>query len=415
MEKDPTSNYICPETVGVHCLNFGVVYNSPSRSQMMGSHLTSKLVIEEPEPARIQSGGEHEFGKYTTCVKMPANGRIIDVVERYPRGVGEGTIGHNPETVVIFQNDETHQLDYFTIPYYTSFHQYFGYKNRLKMENLNQLVPGNFVRKGTVFAHSPGLGPYNNYMYGRNLNLALMSWPGTAEDGIVISRDALSKFRFHIYETRSIGFGSTSYPLLVYGDKPFPEIGENVRDDGLLMAFRTYDEDLAPVEMGIHDMKNISHTFDKALYAREAQSDVSKLLADGTTLSKPGRVIDIEVIKNNENQRNLPPRLAEYFEKYARANKKFYQRILKTIGDLSLEQKKKYKDGKLNLAEALHNLLVEARGVTNSPHQDARVPLTLMVNQNPVDEYLITFVVEYEITPNIGYKLTAKNGDNDPV
>lgn len=411
MKNDPTQNYICPETVGVHCLNFGLVYNSPSRSQMMGSHLTSKLVIEEPEPVRIQSGGEHEFGKYTTCVKMPANGRILDVIERYPRGVGEGSIGSNPETVVIFEHEDTHQIDCFVIPYYTSFHQYFGYKNRFNTKNLNLLWPGNYIKKGVVFAHSPGLGPYNNYMYGLNLNLALMSWPATAEDGIVISRDVLRKFRFHIYETRSVNFGSTTFPLLVYGDKPFPEIGENVRDDGLLMAFRTYDDDLAPVEMGIHDMKNISHTFDKALYAREAQSDVARLLADNTTSSSPGRVVDIKVVRNNETQRNLPPRLGEYFEKYAKANKKYHQRLLKTISDLSLEQKKKYKDGKLNLSGSLHSLLVEARGITNAPHQDGRVPLTLMVNQNPVDEYMITFVVEYEIIPNIGYKLSAKNGD----
>lgn len=402
-------NYrITPELVGVHCLNFGIRYNSPSRSQMMAGHLTSKLVIAHPEPVRTQSGGEHEFGKYTADVKMPANGRIICTIDRYPRGVGEGNIGFNPETLVIFENTDTLQLDCFVIPYFTSYHQHFGYKNHFNSEAINRLIPGAGVKKGTVFAHSPGLGPYNNYMYGRNLKVALMNWPGVSEDGIVISRDVLPLFKFHIYETRTVNFGSNTYPRLIYGNSPMPEIGQEIREDGMLMALSTYDEDLAPVEMGIHDMKTIGYNFDRAVYARETQSAIQ---VDGSIQSKPGRVVDIKVVKNNETVRNLPPLLAEPFDKYARANKRYFQSIVKVINDLSIERKKKYKDNRLNLSPKLHNLMVRARAMTNFQHPDAKGPLNLMVNQNPVDEYMVTFVIEYEMTPNIGYKLTGKSGD----
>ena len=44
-------NELRPELVGVHSFNFGIAHNSPSRSQMMGSHLSQKLVIQGSEPA----------------------------------------------------------------------------------------------------------------------------------------------------------------------------------------------------------------------------------------------------------------------------------------------------------------------------------------------------------------------------
>lgn len=405
---------IAAELVGVHCLNAGVMHNSPSRSQMLGSHLTSKIAIINPEPNRTQAGGEHEFGKYTDSVRMPANGRILSVVPLYPHAAGEGAIEFNPETLVIYEDTDTHHIDCFNIPYYVSYHQYFGYRNVLVKENIDKIIPGRAIKKGTLFAHSPGLGPFNNYMYGRNLNVALMAWPATAEDGIIICRDVLEKFKFNIYETRTVNLGSQHYPRLIYpGDRPFPEVGQLIRDDGLLMALRTYDSDYAPVEMGIFDIKNIDYSFDRLIYARESQSNI---MPDGSIISKGGRVVGIEVVKNNSTQRMLPPKLAEPFEKYARAGQRYHRTILKVMRDLQTEQRKKQRDSRLNIRPGLlHQMCVRALALTNYQQGEVRGPLDLNVNQTPVDEYQITFTIEFEVTPNIGGKLTGTSGDKGTI
>lgn len=400
-------NELRPELIGLHCLNFGVAHNSPSRSQMMGSHISQKLVIEGCEPNRTQTGAEHEFGKYTFAIKMPANGRIIQTIERYPRGVGEGSLNFNPETLVIFEHEDTKQIDCFTIPYHSSYHQFFGFQNVMK-EGISKLVPHSYIPKGTVFCDTPGNKDYHNYSYGINLNTALMSLPGTAEDGIIIRRGVLPKLRFKVYETRTAECGSKSYPRLIYNGKPFPDIGEEVRPDGLLMSFSTYDEDLSPVEMGINDIHNVDYTFNRNLYAREEQVYIDE---QGNRHVKKGRVVDIKVIANNEVSRKLPKQLGVHFEKYAKALKKYYLNILELEKRLSYERKKKFGDAKLDISPALQNLLVEARAMTNHQSKDLKGILNLIHRRAPLDEYSITFTIEYEITPNIGFKLTSLSGD----
>ena len=400
-------NELRPELVGVHSFNFGIAHNSPSRSQMMGSHLSQKLVIQGSEPARTQTGAEHEFGKSTFAVKMPANGRIIQVIERYPRGVSEGSLNFNPETLVVFEHEDTKQIDCFTIPYHTSYHQFFGYKNEMK-DGLSKLVPHAYIPKGVVFCDTPANKDFHNYTYGVNLNTALMSVPGVSEDGIIIARDVLPKLRFNIYETRTADFGSKTHPRFIYGDMPFPGIGEEVRPDGLLMAFRTYDEDLAPVEMGINDIHNVDYTFDRCLYAREEQ-----VYADekGVQHIKRGRIVDIKIIANNEVSRKLPKQIAAPFEKYAKAYRQYWLNLLALEQRLSYERKKKFGDATLNISPMLQSLLVEARAITNHQSRDLKGTLNLIHRRAPLDEYSITFTIEYEITPNIGFKLTARNGD----
>lgn len=406
--KTPYINELRPQFLSIHCLNFAVANNSPSRSQMMASHLAQHLVISGSEPIRTQSGSEGEFGKYTFAVKMPANGRIIRVIERYPRnGVGLGSLGFNPETLVIYENEDTKVIDCFSIPYYTSYHQFFGYQNSIK-DTVGNLVHKAYIKKGTVFADTPANSDYKNYGYGHNFETALISIPGVAEDGIIIAQEALHHLTFKVYETRTAEIGSKTWPKFLYGDSPFPEIGDLVRSDGLLMAMSTYDQDLAPVEMGINNIRKVDYTFDKRLYTREEQIVHT---ANGPGLVSPGRIVDIKVISNNDVSRNLPTMMAAPFEKYAKALRKYYLSLIQLESELSYERKKKFGDPRLNLSPQLQNLLVEARAITNHQSRDLKGPLNLSHRRAPLDEYSITFVIEHTITPTIGYKLTSVSGD----
>lgn len=394
--SDKYKNELTEEMYGIHSSNFASPHISSSRAQMYGSHFSQKLVFDGMEEKWIQNI-ECELAKYTFSVKMPANGKILRVIDRFPRGIDIDNIPFNPETVVIYENDETGEIDYFTVPYHASYHQFFGFKYEHK-STLNDLRPNAYIPKGTIFADSPGVVEHGSYKYGINLNTAFMSVPSVSEDGIMISEDVLDKLKFRIYETRVVEFGSNSFPLNLYGNidfyKPFPECGDYIREDGVLMMLRTYDDDLMPVEMSIYDTMEPDFVFDKGIYVRGGK----------------GKVIDIRVISNNVQNPKLPKGMGAHIEKYERALVKFHQTIIETEERLRYEQKRKFGEFYSQLSPKFQRLWVESLAIVNKHSNRAKQNLNLLYRKAPIDEYRVEFVIEYEITPNIGFKLTDQHG-----
>ena len=396
MSQDYT-NELHPEMMGIQGLNPFSRHNSASRSYMFGSHISQRLVIEGAEEKRIQTGMELEFGKHTFNVKMPADGQIIKVIHRYPKGIDQDSLPYNPETVVIYENDETKEIDYISIPYYASYHQFFGYKYDIK-DAVTKLRPGAYIAKDTIFADSPGVSENGGYMFGTNMNVAFMSVPSVSEDGVLISRSALQKLKFRIYETRVVEFGAGQFPLNLYGSKdeykPFPDINGPIREDGVLMMLRNYDNDLMPVEMSIFDTMEPDFTFDKGIYARGGD----------------GRIVDIKVVKNNNPVRQLPEGMSGHTERYAKALLKFHKEIVNTEQRLRYERKQKFGESKLKLSPRFHRLIVESLAIVNYNEAKHKQNLNLLYRKAPIDEYRIEFVVEYVMTPTIGFKISDQHG-----
>lgn len=405
-------NELHAELLGITALNSFAKHSSSSRMVMFGSHITQHLVIDGLEEKLIQSGVEQEFANHTFSVSMPENGRIIKIIDRYPPGISKDSLPFSPETIVIYEAEEIvngvrHEtyIDYFTIPYYKSLHQFFGFRYK-DADAIDKIKPGAYFAKGTKFRDSPAVSENNSYMYGTNLNVAFMSLPAVSEDGVMICRDKLDTLKFRVYETRTVSFGAHNFPLNIYGNptyyKPFPEIGEYIKDtreDGILMMLRSYQDQLSPVDMSIYDTTEPDFTFDKAVYVRGGN----------------GRVVDIQVISNNDRNRQMPEEVSEYIDKYHRAYLKFHQEIIDTEQHLRIENKRKYGENNLKLSPNFHALVVEALAITNHPlpkgvkTQDNK-PLNLLYRKAPIDEYMIKFVIEYEVTPGIGYKISDQQG-----
>jgi len=392
-----TVNELTAEMLGVQSLNFASMHNSSSRSNMFSNHFAQHLVINGSDEKRIQTGVEQEFGKYTFSVKMPENGLIIKIIHRYPKGIDIDSLPFNPETIVIYESETTKEIDYISIPYFASYHQFFGFKYEFK-DTLSQLRPGAYIAKDTVFADSSSVGENTNYKYGASVNMAFMSLPSVSEDGVMICRDVLDKFSFNIFETRSIEFGATHFPLNLYGSKfnykPFPDIGDYIREDGLLMIVRPYDNDLMPVEMSVYDTMEPDYIFDKGTYVRGGK----------------GKIVDIKVIANNSVNRQLPANMTAHIERYNRAFVKFHQDIVDTEAQIRYERKRKFGESKLKISPKFHRLLVESLAITNYNEKKLKQPLKLLYRKNTIDEYRIEFTIEYKITPGIGYKLTDCSG-----
>lgn len=390
-------NELSMPLVAMHALNSAVAYNAPARGTMFSGHFAQRPVIEGSEPKLFQSGAEEEFGKYTFSVKMPEDGTIVCVIPRYKPGHMDDSIEFNPETLVMYRSHETGRIDFFTVPYHASYHPSFGFKYEQK-EAANYLTVGEEFEKDTIFADSPAVKGESHYTYGKNLNVVYMSHPNVGLDGYVVNRAALPYFKFRVYESRSIEIGANTIPLNIYGNdeiyKAFPDIGELIREDGLLMASRRFDPYLAPALLSREDLKNVDYVFDNKVYVRAGV----------------GRVVDISVVRSENVNRQLPEEISAQLEKYASANERFHREIIRFEEQLIRESNQNGKHGDIDISEQLQRLIVMAKGITNYGANKHRQPLTLTYKREPLDNWRINFTIEYEVIPDRGFKLSCENG-----
>ncbi len=379
------------QLMGLSGLNFSDGNDSSPRKAMYTTHLGQALVIDKSTERRIQTGMEREFGKYTFSIKAPCNMEIVRVIERYRQTIGAESIAENPYTIVLYENveDPDREIGMLEMPKFCSYHQHFGFPYK-PTKHASEIRRGAAFPEGTIFLDSPSITENGGYKYGREMNVAFMTIPGVAEDGIVISEDVLQYLKIRTYETRIVEFGNDEFPLNLYGTignfKAFPDIGDYIRDDGLLMALREYNEMLAPVKQNVYDLMEVDHIFDKSIYAA----------------GPGGRIIDIRV--HHDNSAYNPPTpvgMEIQAAKYDVARRQFYTELLAEYNRLKRER-----GDALKLQPKLHRLIVEALSVVG----ESESRIIKMSGKNPLNDWRIEFVIEYEITPTIGFKLTDCHG-----
>ena len=386
--------------MGVGAMNPTDAHDSASRKQMyLSSHLSQCLVINGSTERRIQTGAEREFGKYTFSVKMPVDGLIVKVIDRYKQTIGKDSIAKNPQTIIIYENVANGEFDIIDLTEFHSLHQHFGFRYRAT-KYLQNIRRGQAVPAGTILLNSPAINDNGGYQFGRECNVVFMSHPAVAEDGVMVCRDQLPMFGFKTRETRVIEFGSTFYPLLRYqkgGElKAFPDIGDVIGPDNILIALRKHSvctngmisntNALSVAEMSMSDMKKVNHLTDRVYYGA----------------GPGGRVIDIRIYHDPNNSSGLIPEgLEEQPLKYHNATRSFYREILDEY-----ERMRRERGEFLKISPAFHRLLVEAIAISGSGESKIKKEF----KKNPLDEWRIEFDIEYDIVPDVGFKLTDCHG-----
>ena len=367
-------------------------HDSSSRVQMIGGHLSQALVIAGCSTRRCLTGIEREFARHTFHIRMPVDAEVIRVIERYPMTLSLGAIKENPVTVVVYEDVETKEVGIMTIPRFSCKHQHFGFKYKFNKAAMSRLSQGSNIPEGTILADSPAVDELGNYRMGVETEIAFMSVPGIIEDGVIVSKAYVEKLKSKGFESRVAGWGSSWYPLNLYGTeteyKPFPDIGDRIRDDGLLFALRRYDQNdlLAPVEMTPAALREPDYTFDKLTYA------------------EPGaRVVDVGV---RHEIKNTPPPTPVGMEaqtmRYYNATVRFYDALLETYNELRKRRKEA-----LKITPEFHRLLVEA--LTYKPDQ-GKQKATQMYQRQPLDDWRVEVTFEYDVIPTVGFKLTDFHG-----
>jgi DNA-directed RNA polymerase beta subunit len=386
------------ELSGVHGLNFAFMNSSSARSVMFASHFSQRLVTKGCDQKIIQTGMEYELAKYSFDIKMPKTGMILKVIERYRPGVDVDAIAYNPETLVIYEDYQTGEIGAFSIPHFQSYHQYFGFRNVFREENIRRLIPGTVIEEGAIFAASSSIAENGNFKFGTTMNMAFMSHPAVSEDGIMISKSALKKLEFSVFETRVVEFGNDTIPLNIYGDennyKAFPEIGEKIKDNGILMALRKLDEENSPVELRIQDTMEPDYIFDTAYYAR----------------GPGGTIVDITIYHNDSGNNLLPEQITSGMAKYVKGYRQFYKDLLDTERDIRQQRIRKYGADNTVISPYLHRLLVEGYALLDPQEKKHGKKLTYTYRKATLPEYRIVFKIEYVIRPTVGFKMSDMQG-----
>ncbi len=383
-------NELSSKFLGVCSLNPQHIHDSSARLQMLSQHLGQMLVIKGSTTRQLQTGMERQFGKYTYRVEMPCDGVVLDIIERYPSMLSEDAIESNPQTIVIYEDTDTKEIGMINLVDYCSNHQYFGFRYK-GQSGLNQIRVGAFIPKGTVFLDSPSITDEGDYKYGVQANVAFMSHPACAEDGVAVSDTFLQRLGFKTFENRVVEWGRKRYALNLYGDenhyKPFPDIGSVIRPDGLLMALRDFEpSELAVVEQSVNACRKVDFTFDTTIYAN----------------GEGGRIIDIRINHDSADHNCAEKHMDAQPQKYDNARRRFYKRLL----DLYISLRAKRGEF-LQITPELHQLIVAAQSVIS---EGGKQRVTKLYRKAPLDAYRIEFVIEYDIVPSIGFKVTDLHG-----
>ena len=402
---------ITENLVSIHAINPFINHCSSARGIMLSSHLSQSLVLNNGEERILQTGLEKQFGDNTFAKKPEEDVRIVKIIDRY-NSIDYSGVDIVVEKLFIVESLETGEIDYINVPYYNKLHQYFGFKYKVDPELLESLKPGDILPKGTVLADSPTVGRNKAYKYGVNGNLALINLPDTTEDAVVISESFAEKLNYSIFETRTIEFGANSFPLNIYGDennyKPFPDIGELINEDSVVMVLRDYDERLAPALTSTNDVKDFNPLFDKAVYMPGHGED--KEIKDPKTgkIRKVnfGRVVDIKVWSSPKSKKEVYTGTGEMFARYVEGLKRHYSEILKMYEELRTDKYRKNVKKEVNLSDRLHRLIIEAMAIVN-PNNDN---ITYKNRNELLDLYRIEITVEYTHKIGIGGKISDSHG-----
>lgn len=384
-------NEIRPEFLGVVGLNPFAAYISASRLAMFCNHIGQHLVVRDCTVNRLSTGVGREYAKDVHAIRMPCNATIVKRIEKYPVQIDGNIPGKNPTTAIIYQEDETGEIGVLVIEHRHCLHQHYGF-TYVMTDAFYQLAPDVAVPKGTVLATSPTITPAGDHRFGLEAQVAFMSLPGVAEDGVIVSESFCKRMTTRGYGTRTVSWGKNAMPLNMFGDdtvfKAFPDIGESVGPNGLLWASRSYDDMLSVAMMSNKALRSLDY-FDKPLYAPGA------------------RVTDITILKGNKDKSTLPLGMEAQCRYYYQRGYAYYAEIIAVERDL----RRRY-GTRLKLSKRFHNLVVEALAVTTMAERRHVVPT---FGKQPIDEWVVQLSFEYDVAPTIGFKLTGMHGDKGVI
>lgn len=399
-----------PELSPISSFNTYAPCVSAVRQVMMGGNLSQALEIFEPEVKKRQSGMEREFTKGAMNIQFPCDANVLGVVRRYGKLVHNFNLNKDPEDmidcpneIVIFEDDNTGEVDYLDIRSHNVMHQQYGFSFQKNEDVYPYIGKGQRFAKDTVIATSPSVNRDGQWMPGKHALIAQMTHPAGIEDGFLMSDRFARSMRGHAIEKRVGTIGNIGYPINRYGRrgeyKIFPDIGETIDHTGILFSVRPFSDELDAIYMTDKRLRNHIACLDRPIYAHPK-----------------GRVVDISVIHDPHSPiKRVPDEMTAQLMKYVNEDKMFHLRII----ELALGRHGMYGWNNVKFSKRMNillqrciatcgDMLVEHGLWPANRINELRVPRRWRGEY--LDEFRFEITFEYESNPIVGPKYTDLHG-----
>lgn len=370
-------------------------HTSAQRLNMFTTGITQAMIPDGREMPYVASGKELDFMRYTfNATRLDQNAVTLAVIPLYRTDVGSDPIKYCPMYILVYYGEQDELVHSMYVYSYTQGTNGFGYDLEI---NKKYFTPGTFIEKGTCISHSKAVID-NRYCLGTNLNICYGTFKETVEDAFAISDEAAKKLETTGYTTMLIRVQKNMVPLNLYGTldeyKFLPELGDSIREDGIVCGFRRVDENSYITDMTDLALMVPQHEHDTIFY-----------------LPKPhARLINIKIDKNPNKKVKTPEYMFAQSFKYENEQIEYYKRILQVYEN---ECVKKCKRPSVEFNALVDNA---AKYLTTIPGMRVfgkvkKTPSKLSRKNEPISfiDYTLTF--RYKIPISLGSKLTGRSGD----
>lgn len=377
-------------------------FNSASRAQMTYSQYTQAVTMEIMESPNISNCLESQMADYTFSDKIPENCRVISVHKKFPRGF-IGVPESDQETTIIFAT-ESGEVDCLVVKEADTRHLEFGSIRKLN-PRLKSIKPGDYIEGETRMATSPTVMHDGTWATGINLNFCCLSLYGAIEDGFIFRKSKAEQCAPLRMGSKRGSCGKQRYMLNTYGTadnfKGFPDVGDKIRDDGLIMAFRSYDDNFDVINLTNEELMKIDTASDERIYG----------MAGAT-------VYDVNVwandIEKSQNKMRTPVGTDLQMHRYLQVFDRFYDSILRSYEN-------NIKRERLHMTPKLSSLIRTALGHRpNKTKRDLKAkgfrftgtdaPIGKRRKMETLDEYEVEIKYHRRDVLNTVAKMTDPNG-----
>lgn len=379
-----------PEVIGSPgVLSPLIQFVSSQRNLMFASNAGQMMVVDGCEVAKIQSGYESKIGKYE--FDKSSRNQDVMIVAVIPKFRIHATqqIRNNPKLTVIYIGCDDGKVGYFDVDSYTELYSGFGYIN--KKMHLDQLQEGRVVDKDVKFITSPN---HENGLYkmGVNAKVAYLPHWATTDDAFKISRTLQKKLAHTVVDSVVIDVRIDDIPLNLYGGpdeyKSFPDIGEQIREDGILIGFRKQNKNSFLMDMTDEKLR-VAEDFHDDLYRGQSGAIV----------------IDVEIFTNQKKYKELLSntsyrQLMQYQEQYHN----YWNEIVAVYEQMKREGRE--------VTPSFNTLVTSCKGWCYDREGRSMI---LMNKKEPVDFIRLKITYAYQREIDKGYKLVGDAGNKGVV
>lgn len=403
-------NQLHPAIVGV-CANLVVFpwVSSPTRIYMVGNMIPKAVVTSGASERKMITGFEYQYAEAARRIEASSNMVVEEIfyVKSLVNGPGHEELTDKWNSIfVLFKNDEKNKYDILELPRYNTQNTYVGFEYVYDKDVMRKLTKGAYFPKGTVFAKSPRISKSGEWMFGMDLKVAPASFPGTEEDGIWITDVcAVEKLRCMFKHERKYAYNEDEMiPLMLYGNgtRPFPESGEQIRPDGLVMGFRRRISEHALVSLTKKSLTEPDWTHD--------------ILFKAPTNSV---VMSVEVLsdrmKNRANNRST-----DYIDQPHNALLDRYEKKQNEMwNEVTLWYNRKVGENRGNniaITDALTNFINNAYGNYTRHHSTGKInPLSRSIKRSKLKDWNITITLREMVPGRTKFKMSGMNGDKGVI